>query len=220
MRKSLKAWVGATVLATSLISATDVASAATVVYVGKDAGVEGIYGREYRYKTIANGGGTPGANWYSDSFDHSTWALGKSEFGNTVGINGLTGRETFWDVNSSLFAFKTFTLASTVDMVAKLAADNGFDLYINGTLAASANAEGFTHHWEYTYNLDASLFNVGTNTIGIEFKDHGGLTAGDFALVGDSAGLVAIPLPAAAWGGMALMGLIGVKRMRGSNKDA
>jgi hypothetical protein len=175
--------------------AIEIAQAASIVYVGEDAGVVGVFGRDYQYVNIPDSvGGTPGASWFSVGFDHSGWSVGETQFGNTGGFGSSITR-TPWAANTDMYVFRTFTLGQPIDMVAKTAVDNGYDLYINDVLVTSKNAEGFTFHWEYTDILDASLFQAGTNSIGIHLEDHGGGTAWDFALIGDDSGLTAIPEP-------------------------
>lgn len=65
-----------------------------------------------------------------------------------------------------------------------LGVDNGFKLYLNGTLIGGANAEGFTHRWEYSGAFGSSLV-AGVNTIALALEDHGGLTAFDMQVTGD-----------------------------------
>lgn len=116
-----------------------------------------------------------------------------------------------------MYVFKTFELATPVPMTAKTAVDNGYELFINGVLAAGANAEGFTSHWEYTNLLPASLFRAGTNALAVHLEDHGGATAWDFALLGDDSGLRSVPETATlllVGSGLAGLGALGWRRQR------
>jgi hypothetical protein len=162
------------------------AQAATIVYVGKDGSNVGVFGRDYLY-TITGGATTPGANWYQPTFDHSAWATGLSQFGNAA-ISGGDGVKTSWGVNSAIHLYKEFTLGQAIPMVAKIAVDNAYQLYINGELISSADAGGFTGYWEYSINVPALKFKAGVNWIGLRGIDYGGATALDFALVGDEKG--------------------------------
>lgn len=163
--------------------------AATIVYVGEDSGVVGVYGRNYQYLNS-----TPGANWYSNAFDHSSWSVGETAFGSAIEIVPL---RTSWPANTHMYIFKTFTLGQAIDMIAKTAVDNGYALYINDTPVNSQSAEGFTFHWEYTDSVGKALVHPGLNWLAVDLEDHGGLTAWDFALLGDDKGLNPVPLPSA-----------------------
>lgn len=64
--------------------------ATQIVYVGEDAGVVGVFGRDYRYFNIPDSvGGTPGPGWFTLDFDHSAWRVGETVFGNTGGIESV-----------------------------------------------------------------------------------------------------------------------------------
>jgi hypothetical protein len=192
--KIAKMWlyaVGLLVSLTLIITLTTGVGATTIVYVGEDSAVVGIYGRDYQYMNSF-----PGANWFSNSFDHSSWAVGETVFGNTSGIQTVPTR-TSWPVNTHMYIFKTFTLGQPIDMIAKTAVDNGYTLYINDNLVNSQNAEGFTFHWEYTDNVGKALFQSGLNWLAVDLEDHGGSTGWDFALLGDDKGLLPVPLPSA-----------------------
>ena len=62
--------------------------------------------------------------------------------------------------------------------------DNGFKLYLNGNLVASDNAEGFTSRWEYSGALTGAL--PGNNIVALALEDHGGATAFDMQITGNS----------------------------------
>lgn len=185
------------VLVTALLMSLP-AFGADIVYVGEDIGGIGVFGRDYSYVIIPDSvGGTPGTDWYKNSFDHSSWSIGETAFGNSGSIGGLftVPVRTTWPAGTDVYVFKTFTLGQPVAMTAKTAVDNGYDIYLNDVWVSGANAEGYTSHWEYTEFIPASSFKPGLNWIAFHLEDHGGATGWNFALLGDEKGLAAAPLP-------------------------
>ena len=71
-----------------------------------------------------------------------------------------------------------------------LGADNGYKLFVNGTLLSQGNAEGFTWRWEYSGAIPSSLLHSGNNWIAVALDDHGGLTAFDMEITA-----VSMPVP-------------------------
>ncbi len=91
-----------------------------------------------------------------------------------------------------------------------LGVDNGFKLYLNGTLVGSGNAEGYTTRWEYSGVFGGALVD-GENWLAVELEDHGGLTAFDMQVTGDP-----VPEPATLLLlGSGLTGLAVRRRRRG-----
>ncbi len=86
---------------------------------------------------------------------------------------------------------------STIDLSTvewNLGVDNGFKLYVNGTLIASDNQGGGTFRWEYPNTLvngDMGPALVhGTNVIAVALQDQGGATGFDMQITGDPAPVV------------------------------
>lgn len=130
--------------------------------------------------------------WTGLSYDDSGWFDGVTDFGNS---NGLGGPATQWDANYDPKVRKVIDAGSGLqDAVLFLALDNGYDLYLDGALISSANAEGYTTRWEYSVALGD--LGPGLHILALQLEDHGGLTAFD-------AQLEAVPEPAS----MAVLGL-------------
>lgn len=128
------------------------------------------------------------------------WASGAAPFGNTVG--GDFGANTIWPADGAdgddlwvrhAVDLTGFNLAS---ITWDLGVDNGYKLYMNGTLVSSANAEGFTSRWEYS-GAFGGLLVPGVNVLAVALEDHGGLTAFDMQVSGDRA-VTSAPEPASA----------------------
>ncbi len=173
----------------------------------------------------------PGSTW-EYTFTNPT---GSSTWNTTTGVGGIwsSGAAPFSNVGSGDFAAATvwpadggdgddLWLRTSIDLCHydlssihwDLGVDNGFKLYANGTLVASANAEGFTFRWEYGGGFGAALV-PGMNVIAVALEDHGGLTAFDMQITGDPSTVPChtIPLPGAAWMVGALMSGLGMVRV-------
>ena len=118
------------------------------------------------------------------------WNTGKASFGNNYSLLSYT----YWAANTDLAFQKTFTVADSLsNIVLNVASDNGFVIFVNGQQVAKENAEGYTSLWEYTFNLDPSLFQMGANQIRVLAEDHGGGTFWDMQMTADVA---PVPEPA------------------------
>lgn len=146
---------------------------------------------EYTF-TLGPAGPPPNPDWNvetnaTDGGDEADWSVGPAPFGNTGG--GDFGFATFWPADGSdgddLWVRTTFDATGFVpgSIAWNLGVDNGYKLYLNGTLIASGIAEGFTFRWEYSGGFGASLL-PGVNVIAVALEDHGGLTAFDMEVVG------------------------------------
>ena len=131
----------------------------------------------------------------TDGGDEADWSVGPAPFGNSTGgyprdLAGDFDFATYWGADGSdgddLWVRTTFDATGFIpgSIAWNLGADNGYTLYLNGTLISSANAEGYTSRWEYTGGFGVSLL-PGTNVIAVALEDHGGLTAFDMEVVGD-----------------------------------
>jgi hypothetical protein len=122
------------------------------------------------------------------------WDTGPAPFGNNTGgypsdPAGDFDYATLWPADGSdgndLWVRTTFdTTGFDLDSISwNLGVDNGYALYLNGDLIASANGEGYTYQWEYSGDFGTSLV-AGTNVLAVALEDHGGLTAFDMEVVG------------------------------------
>jgi hypothetical protein len=153
-------------------------------------------GSSYKYCGTDSAHACPSTVGFQNlSYNDSAWFTGNAPFGNTSG--GDFGANTNWTVDFDPLLRTTFVLGTPVNMTANIGVDNGYALYVNGTLISSNNAEGFTSRWEYVINIPSTYFVSGTNIIAVALEDHGGLTAFDMELTGDSSGLNrTVPEPA------------------------
>jgi opacity protein-like surface antigen len=169
----------------------------------------------------------PAAGWQVGA-DAGSWNTGLAPFSNCGPIGGqnCSGYDpaghfnagTQWNADGSdgndLWVRKSVDLAG-FDLDSfnwSLGVDNGFSLFINGTLVASANAEGFTSRWEYNGAVSPALLNAGNNWIAVALEDHGGLTAFDMQLTGNA---VAVPEPetyALMLAGLGVVGFVARRR--------
>jgi hypothetical protein len=154
----------------------------------------------------------PGATWeYTFTAPTGSWetgggtfagAFGPAPFGNVLGGDFGYSSGTFWDVGSSdpaeddLWVRRTFDTTGFDSIAWNLGVDNGYKLFIDGTLVASDNAEGYTFRWEYSGSLPA--LTQGSHWVAVALEDHGGLTAFDMQITGNP-----VPEP----GTLTLMGL-------------
>jgi hypothetical protein len=147
------------------------------------------------------------------------WLIGTAPFGNqTDGTPlgdplGHFNFNTKWDADGAdgddLWARRAVDLTGwdLNTVLWDLGVDNGFKLYMNGTLIASANGEGYTFRWEYSGNFAATLL-PGINILAVALEDHGAATAFDMQITGDQQ-QTPIPEP-----GSVLLVLTGIAALR------
>ena len=128
---------------------------------------------------------TSDANWNTTT---GGWGTGAAPFSN--GSGGDFGANTTWpadgDRDDDLWVRRqvNFSGLDLGSLLYELGVDNGFKLYLNGNLVASDNAEGFTSRWEYSGALTGAL--PGNNIVALALEDHGGATAFDMQITGNS----------------------------------
>ncbi|MHC1726872.1 MAG: PEP-CTERM sorting domain-containing protein [Syntrophobacteraceae bacterium] len=141
-----------------------------------------------------------------------TWQSGNSAFGNPY--SPQLPYSTYWAANTDLALQQQVNVQGifTGKLTLNVASDNGFLVFINGTEVAKFNAEGYTSYWEYSIDVDSSVFKQGVNTIQVLAEDHGVATFFDMKLAGD---LRSVPEPSTLFllGG-GLLGLVGWRRRK------
>ena len=149
------------------------------------------------------------------------WSSGLAPFGNTTGpydgdTTGAFSYKTYWAADNTGSWDDDLWVRTSVDfsgyslssLLWNLGVDNGFKLYVNGTLVASANGEGYTYMWEYSGNFSGISLNPGINIIAVALEDHGGLTAFDMEIRG-----TAVPEPGILiLLGISMVSVVGLKR--------
>ncbi len=148
------------------------------------------------------------AGYSSFDWANASWQNGQAAFGNPGGLsyNTLWTEETDIALSKKVYVNGIFTSSLTLNV----ASDNGFIAFINGTQVAKENAGGYTSYWEYTIDVDQSVFVQGENVVQVLAEDHGGLTFFDMKLAGD---LQSVPEPTTMLLlGLGLMGLAGIRR--------
>lgn len=153
----------------------------------------------------------PGAGWQTGG-GLGSWGIGNAPFGNNIGGGWDPNFDyvTYWPAYSPLWVRQSIDLSaydlSTVKWF--LGADNGYDLWVNGTHLSGDNAEWYTYRWEYSGDF-GGLLTSGINWIGLQLEDHGGLTAFDMNITGDLSPVRPVPEPGTlALLGMGVVGLV------------
>ncbi|MBL7646228.1 MAG: hypothetical protein JNK74_08585 [Candidatus Hydrogenedentes bacterium] len=214
----------------------------TFLAIAWAVGVAGAFSAQADNVSIVSPGSTweytftdPGASAWNTGATPSGWLSGPAPFGNNTGgywtdPAGNFDYATYWpaDTNSDndLWVRTTFDLYQTEwdlnSITWGLGVDNGYTLYLNGTLISSASAGGYTSQWEYTGSFTTPTLVQGVNVLAIALQDMGGLTAFDMEVRGnfDTSGGATpnpsgiVPLPGAAAMGFLGMGCLGLVRRR------
>lgn len=148
------------------------------------------------------------------------WTTGLAPFGNVTGgagadTAGLFDYNTLWTADGAdgddLWVRKSvdFTGVDLTTVNWFLGVDNGFKLYVDGTLIGTGNGEGYTFQWEYSGTIASGLLNNGPVVIAVALEDHGGATAFDMQITAvPDAGATAALL------GIAILGMTAIRRKR------
>jgi len=152
-------------------------------------------------------------NWNS-----LNWSSGYAAFANSTTYGPYS---TYWPADAGngdndLALYTTFSLHDSRflswTLALNVAMDNGFVIFINGQQVAKDNAEGGTYYWEYTFNIDSSVLNMGINYVNVLAEDHGGLTFFDMQLIANTPN-TPVPEPSLmVLLGISFIGLVGLRR--------
>lgn len=153
------------------------------------------------------------------------WATGQAPFGNNIGgsYDANFDYNTYWAADSAdgddLWVRTSIDLTGydLTSIAWGLGVDNGFKLYLNGNLVASANGEGYTSRWEYGGSISSAYLVSGVNVVAVALEDHGGLTAFDMQITGTP---TVVPLPPSALMGVTLLGGLGLARVLRKRRQA
>jgi hypothetical protein len=145
------------------------------------------------------------------------WLEGAAPFSNVEGVDefGYEYRSgTYWAENyidqegpyvDDLWVRLALDL-TTYDLSTvfwQMAVDNGYKMYLNGSLLGSDNQEGYTWGWEYSGTFPNAI--QGVNILALALEDHGVRTAFDMEITGTP-----VPVPVPEPGTMTLVGLGGL----------
>ena len=160
---------------------------------------------------------TGDSTWNTTTGVGGTWSSGPAPFGNS---GGDFAPGTVWPASGSpgddLWVRTNLDLTG-IDLGSvnwDLGVDNGYKLYINGVLVSSDNAEGFTFRWEYSGAFVSGDLLSGLNVIAVALEDHGGLTAFDMQVTGETEPEQIVPEPSTS--ALLLAGLALVARLKRS----
>ena len=151
----------------------------------------------YRYvnATASTTVGSVPGDWFSPSFDDSSWFEGSGAFGTGFGSDlpnahgpGTPDAPQFpggtpWSTHRDPYLRATFDLPRAMDLTIWIAVDNGVEaIYLNGiSTGQSFNAEGDARRWEHVVDVPAAFVQAGTNLVALQIEDHGVATG--FAMV-------------------------------------
>lgn len=134
------------------------------------------------------------------------WQIGAAPFGSMTDYDPDFDYETYWrpvdeapdaegNFRDDLWVRRTFDVSGfdLNTILWQLGVDNGFKLYLNGSLVDEDNAEHFTHRWEYEGLFNPFGFIGPVNYLALALEDHGGFTAFDMQITGEQAAPVPEP---------------------------
>lgn len=152
----------------------------------------------YRYVNATAGTSVSSVptDWFSVTFDDSSWYSGNGPFGNAAfGDNNsnATGPgtpnappfppSTSWSTNYEPYLRTSFVLSAPTALTMWIAVDNGIDnLYFNGVdTGIVLSSGGAAVRWEYVFDIPAAYTVAGRNTVALKIDDYGFATG--FAMV-------------------------------------
>jgi hypothetical protein len=130
------------------------------------------------------------AGWSSpgtqDDPELSGWRIGCTPFSNT-GCGFAPG--TYWEPYTTLLLRQhVFLSGDEAGMVAYIAIDNDFELWINGNLVSSLVHEGCATRWDAVVPIPAAYWTTGDNIVAARIIDRGGVTNFEMTLTGSTTG--------------------------------
>ena len=132
----------------------------------------------------------PPAGWAdlgtNDDPETSDWLVGCTPFSNT-GCGFAPG--TLWLDFTTLYLRQHVVLTGAeTGLVASVAIDNDFDLFVNGALVSSLVHEGCATRWDAVVPIPDIAWIVGDNVVAVRITDRGGITNFEMTLTGPSPG--------------------------------
>jgi len=119
-----------------------------------------------------------------DDPDLSTWQLACTPFSNT-GCGFSPG--TYWEPFTSIWLRQHVWLTGLeTGMIAQVAIDNDFELFVNGVLVGSLVHEGCATRWDAAIAVPESAWVIGDNVVAVHITDRGGITTFEMTLTGTS----------------------------------
>lgn len=154
-------------------------SAARLVEVRNGGGSTTVrlpFGSTWRYWSLW---WAPGADWASAGFDDGAWPEGAGELGYGEGDEATVVPRTFLSPASTIFRTTIALPAAPVAARMSIRYDDGYALFVNGALVASAGVSSLDHDaWASAVGeneverlmLPASAFRQGANQIAVMIK--------------------------------------------------
>ena len=148
------------------------------------------------------------------------WTTGPAPFGNNSGGYGSDplgyfDYATLWPASTedgddlwvrTAVDFSGFDLSTAAW---DLGVDNGFKLYLNGSLVYSHSSAEYTYRWEYSGTFSPT---PGGNIVAVALEDNGGLTAFDMQITAE---VVPEPTTPIIWSLLGALGItVGWRRRR------
>jgi hypothetical protein len=125
--------------------------------------------------------------WNNDPFADGWWSRGDLSFGNDQARAHGFPCETEWPEWSTLYARSYFTLPESCESVlAHIAIDNAYVLFVNGAVVDSVYREGFAWKWQYNVPIPMELLNTApdSNLVCVRGIDWGQGTGFDMMITG------------------------------------
>ena len=116
----------------------------------------------------------------------TAWQAGCAPFSNT-GCGFAPG--TVWTTLTNLnLRNHAWLPAGATSLEARVAIDNDFDLYVNGTLVRTLVKEGCATRWDAVIPVPDALWRVGDNVVAARLIDRGGVTNFEMTLTAPDTG--------------------------------